>query len=173
MTVSNIRGLVAAGGIAVTLSLGAPLATATTASASAGGVKTTSNGPLLAKLQALGLSVYDNGGILAAEGPAAIIDKACTTLGTTDGYGAVAAYTGPHETGTGFALFTGDHARPGTEYGVEGVTEVNFQNCTDQPWEIGEPDRAPVDHQAPGTDSNTPPQDWAAQEGRSRLLGTP
>jgi hypothetical protein len=162
MTVRNFPCKTAVAGVVVaTLSLGV------TPAASAG------TGPLLAKLHALGLSVYDNGGILAAEGPAAIIEKACTSLGTTDGYGALAAYTGPHETGTGFALFPGDHARPGTEYGVEGVTEVNFQNCTDQPWEIGEPDRAPVDHQAPGTDSNTPPQDWATQEGRSRLLGTP
>jgi len=168
MTVSNFRCKTAVAGVATALCLSVALATAGTASAS-----TATSGPLVAKLQALGLSVYDNGGILAAEGPAAIIDKACTSLGTTDGYGAVAAYTGPHKTGTGFALFPGDHARPGTEYGVEGVTEVNFQNCTDQPWEIGEPDRAPVDRQAPGTDSDTPPQDWAAQEGRSRLLGTP
>jgi hypothetical protein len=160
MTVRNISWLAAIAAV-VALSIGAAPA------ASAG------TGPLLAELGNLGLSVYDNGGVLAAEGPAATVDKACTTLGTKDGYGAVAAYTGTDETGTGFVLFPGDHVRHGSEYGVDGVTEVNFQNCTDQPWEVGEPDHAPVDQQAPGTDSNTRPQDWAAQEGRSRLLGNP
>src|ERR1700677_2373204 len=116
MTVRNLSWLAAITAV-VSLSVGAtPAASADT-------------GPLLAKLHGLGLSVYDSGGIVAAEGPAAIIDKACTSLGTADGYGAVAAYTGTRETGTGFALFPGDHVRPGTEYGVEGITEVNFQNC--------------------------------------------
>src|SRR5580698_6864926 len=116
MTVRNISWLAAIAAV-VALSIGAAPA------ASAG------TGPLLAELGNLGLSVYDNGGVLAAEGPAATVDKACTTLGTKDGYGAVAAYTGTDETGTGFVLFPGDHVRHGTEYGVDGVSEVNFQNC--------------------------------------------
>jgi hypothetical protein len=171
-----------------TLSFGAALVTASTANAgttpakpptskaSAATTKTTTkaaSSPLPAKLQNLGLSVYDTRGIIAGEGAAAIVARACTTLGTKDHYGAIAVYTGKGETGTGVILFSGDNAVPGTEYGVKGITEVNFQNCTNQIWEIGQPGHAPVDQQAPGTDGSTRPEDWAIQEGHHRVLGTP
>ena len=131
------------------------------------------SGPQVAMLHSLGLSTYTLNGVIAAEGPAPVVARVCTALGTKAGYGAIAAYTGSDETGTGLSIFTGGNVPAGSVYGTEGMTEVNFQNCTDQPWEIGEPGRAPVDVQAPGTDGSTPPQDWAVQEGRSRVLGTP
>jgi hypothetical protein len=160
MTLSNLT-YTAAIAAAVALSIGvAPAASA-------------DSGPEVAMLHSLGLSTYTLNGVIAAEGPAPAVAQVCTALGTKAGYGAIAAYTGTDETGTGLIIFAGDNVPAGSVYGTEGMTEVNFQNCTDQPWEIGEPGRAPVDVQAPGTDGSTPPQDWAVQEGRSRVLGTP
>lgn len=188
MTVRSFRCKAAAA--AATLSLGAALVSASTANAGttptkASAAKATTakastktaakaaSSSLPARLQNLGLSVYDTHGIIAGEGAAAIVARACTTLGTKDHYGAIAVYTGKGETGTGVILFSGDNAVPGTEYGVKGITEVNFQNCTNQIWEIGQPGHAPVDQQAPGTDGSTRPEDWAIQEGHHRVLGTP
>jgi hypothetical protein len=80
------------------------------------------------------------------------------------GDGAVAAYTGTNETGNGVVIFVGDSQRAGDEWGVTGMTAVNFQNCTNQHWEIGEPGQVAVDNRAPGTDGNITPVDFVFQD---------
>lgn len=100
---------------------------------------------LLRALSALGLDAVVKHGYIGATGPAGHVSLACTVLGTDLRFGAVAFFTGRHETGSGAVVFTGDSQAPGDFFGLTGHMAASMQNCANQAWDISNPARTAVD----------------------------
>ena len=115
-------------------------------------------------LQALGLSVVENDGLIAASGPAAAVRTAAGLFAIT---GDVAAYTGDRETGTGYIVLSGD---PSTEYVImilpEGVTISSVQNDTTDVTAIYDNTTGKLDVAEPAeTSTDIPPVDAETSTG--------
>ena len=137
------------------LFLAAPTAVAETASVAL----PTSFAQLMPVLQQQGLDVQISGGVLGAEGPAALVKQASATL-RLGGVGNTALYTGKDESGTGFVVVSGNRMPPTTDFQVMDMTAASVENNSTQLDAVYSDDGAELDALvAPETNTDITPVD--------------